>query len=422
MEQLLEALDVSAGARKDILAWYLKHRWAPGAIREMHHPFRGVLEVIRWFQFQPNTAVGLVTGRPETLRKDTLRSLNELGKPYRVKFSDELLYMNPRGWEEGVADVKVAGLRHFRELGYRVFAFIDNEPANLKAVAADDPKKEVLLLHANTIFESKRTRAPRGTVRGKAYRLADLIPGEEALPTRVQLVWHGVNDQHNLRQFLASEVRWAEVDARLDPTGDRVILRHDSFAKTPLAPDERWFPLSETLDRIKAHGRAIKIDLKTGGSLLDSVLQLVKDKGVSDGDLWFNANIERLTLQGFQKLIAAHPNAVIQCPVDFLLPLILAAPEQAHSNLEMLTGWGINRFSVNWAQQDWRTVLDQMERWGYEVNIYNVPDLESFLQAVLLLPCSVTSDFNFPQWHFYGHGSGENGDRYEYKVRKAKGL
>jgi hypothetical protein len=158
---------VPEGARQDILRWYLDHRWEPGAIREMHRPFRGVLEVIRWFQLQPNTHVGLVTGRPEAIRTDTLRSLNELGKPYRVQFSDELLYMNPADWEQRVPEVKVAGLRYFREKGYRVFAFIDNEPVNLKAVGTADNKKEVLLLHAHTIFESKRTRTPRGTVWGE---------------------------------------------------------------------------------------------------------------------------------------------------------------------------------------------------------------------------------------------------------------
>ncbi len=47
-----------------------------------------------------------------------------------------------------------------------------------------------------------------------------------------------------------------------------------------------------------------------------------------------------------------------------------------------------------------------MDKWGYEVNIYNVPDLESFLQAILILPRSVTADFNFPKWNYYGHGSG----------------
>jgi hypothetical protein len=33
------------------------------------------------------------------------------------------------------------------------------------------------------------------------------------------------------------------------------------------------------------------------------------------------------------------------------------------------------------------------------MNIYAVPDLVAFLQAALLLPRSLTADFNFPQWH-----------------------
>jgi hypothetical protein len=35
-------------------------------------------------------------------------------------------------------------------------------------------------------------------------------------------------------------------------------------------------------------------------------------------------------------------------------------------------------------------------------NIYNVPDLEAFLQAALLLPRSITSYFNFPKWFYRG--------------------
>ena len=281
---------------------------------------------------------------------------------------------------------KVDGLRHFREQGYRVFALIDNEPTNLKAIAESDGDNSVLLLHATTVFESKRARAPKRAVRGNSYRLAELVSNEHALPARVQFAWHGVNDEPNLRQFLASDVRWAEVDARLDPTGDQVILRHDSFADTPLAPDEQWFPFAAALDKLSAHERGVKIDLKAGGMLTDLALELVQEKGFADADLWFNANIERLTGSGFQLIKAEHPEAVIQCPVDFLVPLIIAAPDQAQANLEMLSEWGINRFSINWAERDWRAVLDQMEQWDYEVNIYNVPDLEAFLQAVLLLP------------------------------------
>jgi hypothetical protein len=38
-----------------------------------------------------------------------------------------------------------------------------------------------------------------------------------------------------------------------------------------------------------------------------------------------------------------------------------------------------------------------------------VSDLEEFLEASLLLPTSVTADFNFPEWGYYGRGSGEGG-------------
>ncbi len=418
VDDLLEELKIPKRVRKNILNWYKEQRWTAAAIREMHHPFEGVLDVIRWFQLQPNTDVGLVTGRPETLREDTLYSLNQLGKPYRVIFTNELLFMNHGNWEEGVPDIKVAGLKYFTEVGYHVFAFVDNEPLNLKALARADLDEQVLLLHANTIFESIRTRVPRGTVRGKDYRLSKLVPNEKVLPSHVQLVWHGVNDEANLRQYLASDVRWAELDIRLEPGQYNMILRHDSFTETPLDPGEEWITLREVMEKIGAAGRAIKLDLKAGGSLLDQVLELIAENDLADKDLWFNANIEKLKEQGFRRLAKAHPKAIIQCPIDFLAPLTLTTPDKAHETLQMLTKWGINRFSIRWDQEELRAIFDQMDLWEYEVNIYNVPDLESFLQAVYMLPRSVTSDFNFPQWHYYGRGPGKGGNHHNYTARK----
>ncbi|MCH7663434.1 MAG: HAD hydrolase-like protein, partial [Chloroflexi bacterium] len=183
VDDLLEELKIPKKARRDILDWYKQQRWTTAAIREMHHPFEGVLDVIRWFQLQPNTDVGLVTGRPESLREDTLESLNQFGKPYRVIFTNELLFMNLGNWEEQVPDIKVAGLKYFTDAGYHVFAFVDNEPLNLKALDKADLEEQVLLLHANTIFESIRTRVPRGTARGKDYRLSKLVPNEKVLPS-----------------------------------------------------------------------------------------------------------------------------------------------------------------------------------------------------------------------------------------------
>ena len=134
VERLLTELPIPPENQKEISHWYSQNRWSPECILHAHAPLASVLEVIRWFQLQPNTSVGLNTGRPEPLRKDTLRSLNELGKEYKVQFSDTLLHMNPAGWEQEVANAKVAGVRHFKAAGYRVLAFVDNEP-NLQAVS-----------------------------------------------------------------------------------------------------------------------------------------------------------------------------------------------------------------------------------------------------------------------------------------------
>lgn len=419
VERLLAIFQIPPKKQREILDWYNQHRWSSKFVLHSHQPFSAVLEVVRWFQLQPNTFVGLNSGRPEQLRSDTLRSLNELGEEFKVQFTDDLLYMNPQGWEKDVENSKVAGVRHFQEAGYRIFAFVDNEPDNLNAIAKIDPDKEILLLHANTIFESKRTRLSPRIVKGKTYDLTELIP-EKALPQHIQFVWHGVNDEANMRQFLASDIAWAECDVRMDPLGDKLILRHDSFTEAPLEEDEEWLDFEYLLGRLLKAGKSIKMDLKAGGILVDKVVDCFASQSLDDAQLWFNGNVERLQKEGFRKLATAHPRAVLQCPVDFLAPLICSAPEKAKEILDMFTAWGINRFSISWQTQNMCAFFDQMDKWGYEVNIYNVPDLESFLEAVLLMPRSITSDFNFPKWHYYGTGSGEGGDYFGYSVRKRR--
>jgi len=82
----------------------------------------------------------------------------------------------------------------------------------------------------------------------------------------------------------------------------------------------------------------------------------------------------------------------------------------------MLVDWGVNRFSIAWATPHTRRLFDQLQRWGHDVNIYAVPDLAAFLQAALLLPRSLTADFNFPQWHYFGRGSGAHLDHHTYRL------
>jgi hypothetical protein len=150
--------------------------------------------------------------------------------------------------------------------------------------------------------------------------------------------------------------------------------------------------------------------------VLDRVLQIVTDEGFTEDRLWFNGEIEATREEGFRRIRAEHPEAIVQCPISWLSPLITGAPAEAHKTLEMLTSWGVSRFSINWGDDLARESFDELAGWDYEINFYGVPNLEAFLEAVLLLPSSVTSDFNFPQWHHYGHGSGKDGLHFTYAI------
>lgn len=101
---------------------------------------------------------------------------------------------------------------------------------------------------------------------------------------------------------------------------------------------------------------------------------------------------------------------------------MLAAPDLARAVLRMLGGWGISSFSVAWGRERTLSMVRQLEEWGYEVNLYAVPDHQSFLQAVLLVPRSVTADFNFPEWNYDGRGSGERRRYHRYPSRQSTAV
>lgn len=417
VDQYLAQRGFDDAVQRDVLAWYLDKRWTTEAVMRSHRPFRGVMEVIRWFQMQPRTHVGLNTGRPEPIRRDTLRSLNSLGRRYKVVFRDDLLHMYP-GEENGpVTQSKADGILAFREAGFHVFAVVDNEPDNLEAVSRVDPTGEILPVHADTIFDSKRSRLPSSTVSGSDYDLTELIT-EEKLPGHVQFVWHGVNDEANLRQFIGSDVQWGECDVRFDAAGADVVLRHDGFTRRPMRDGETLLRLKDVLPQLARARKSIKVDLKEGGALVDEVIDILRAFGVEDRSLWVNGSTQDLDRSVFERFAREFPGAVIQCPIGFMAPLVVISPSLARDRLEEFRSQGINRFSIDWKIRELPEILDQMDAWGYEVNVYNVPDLESFLQAVLLQPTSVTSDFNFPQWYYFGRGPGENMHHHAYALAR----
>ena len=296
---------------------------------------------------------------------------------------------------------------------------MDNEPSNLVAVSKADPDEEVLLLHANTIFESRRIRLPTHSVKGTVYDLTKLA-SEEHLPRHIQFVWHGVNDKANLRQFLASDVQWGEIDVIAVSESGQLILSHDPPRRRRQDNMFGLLPFEEAFDKLVASGKSVKIDIKGDAATFDAVFAAVEEAEIDHSRLWFNGKIETLGEAAIRKLSETFSSSVVQCPVDFLVPLMSASPTKALDVLLMMKDWGVNRVSVKWETASDGTVLDLLDKWGFDVNIYNVPDLKSFLRAVLLEPRSITSDFNLPNWHYYGRGSGEAGLLYEYSMRRVR--
>ena len=416
VRELLSRLSLPAADRERVAAWYDRAYWSPDAVLRAHRPFSGVMEVMRWFQIQPDTVVGLNTGRTEALRAGTLDCLNELGKEYKVRFASDLLHMRPASRDRSVPQVKADGVLRFQQAGYRVFAAVDNEPANLAAIAEVDPSHEIMLLHADTIFESQRKALPPRSVSGDVYDLTRLAQ-ETDLPRHVQLVWHGVNDARNLRQFLASNVTWGEADVRLHPASEQLVLRHDPLHGAHPCRQQDLLPLEDVLESVAAFGKSIKLDLKEGDSVIHESLAALRSAGFDDSRVWFNANAYVLGRDGFAVLVGAYPSAIFQSPIDSMVPLLLNRPEEGLECLEELRSWGVNRLSVKWDTPQMSRLVEQLSSWGFETNVYNVPDLKAFLKTALLLPRSITSDFNFPQWHYFGRGSGQEGRYHEYAIK-----
>ncbi|HKA84195.1 MAG TPA: hypothetical protein VKD21_10055, partial [Acidimicrobiales bacterium] len=231
------------------------------------------------------------------------------------------------------------------------------------------------VLARRTVYAWRHSSSPEAP----AGRRCDLrAPVTEAdLPDRVELVWHGVNDRANLRHFLGSPVRWGECDVRRDPQG-RLALCHDPFeGSVGSGPDDRTAqPLlaDEFLRIALAGGKGVKLDIKQP-DVVDELLSLVVRTGASGHDLWFNGRIDVLGEDAFRGLRRAWPAATVQCPIDALCPMIDASPDRARVALAELAAWGIDRFSLAWGSGCIALLLERLERWGHDVNVYAVENL-----------------------------------------------
>jgi len=203
----------------------------------------------------------------------------------------------------------------------------------------------------------------------------------------VELIWHRANTLTELQAFLSSKVRWVECDVRIDPEGV-VRVGHE-----PLTGGERRsrMRLVEWLDLVRASGRAVKIDLKEDGPVLDRALGAIV--GFQDTDLWFNAAIEVPRGEvGFRRLAEAHPGARLSCPLDTLVPYLLYAGSAAYPILDLLATWGMNRLSVGVCVEEAETFVHAAHDRGWPIDIWDVETGEDLERALLMEPDSITGD------------------------------
>jgi hypothetical protein len=377
-----------------VVLFLRENLWREDTVLLSHRPFRGVLEVIRWFQIQKNTYVALNTGRSEDMRDLTLESLNIIGKEFRVKFNSEFLYMNPIKirTEDDIKTYKSKGIKYYQSLGYKVIAFLDNEPINLQAVATalDDP--DILLMHADTMFSSPKELVPLTAMTGSEYIFTDIIQ-PNLLPRHVEFVWNGVNDLETYQNYIDSNVHWAELDVRVHPMDQELVLKHSSFDNVQFKRS-KFMKFDEMIEKLSPSKRGIKLTLKEGHELLLKVLNQLEETSV-ENDLWFDIIFEMFDIEGLNQIKRHYPEAIISTRVDFLVPLLSQFPKFVEDILRNLTKIGINQFSVSLHTYNKELFLEKLDDMKYDLNIRDVISIEEFMQALILLPKSIITNFDF---------------------------
>lgn len=390
---LLEQLDIPSMHQEDIIHWYNTYRWLSEEILRSHHPFAGMLDIMHWFQMQPNTFIGVNTSRPEVNRLDTLRMLRKLGQAYNVRFSSNLINMNPFGWDRNVPEVKAAGIEYFWQSGFHLFAMVDSDPENLETVSRIDIQQEILLLGPEDILNIRPEQ--NLTLMERAEPIKINTPDAASYnPQSIQLAWQNITDRESLNRFLNSGIQWAEFSAELDPESGKVLMQQNQLSRSRHQYGVFDY-MQYMLDLFRTMDRSIKIDLKEGGHLLDELFAMLEYYGFDDARLWFSADVEVIGMDGCKKLKKQYPTSILQCALDNLILNMDHIPETMDDRLKHLTDCGISRFSIKWHPKNLSRLKLYMDGLGLELHIDDVPDLEAFIAVVLLRPHSATAEFDF---------------------------
>ena len=201
----------------------------------------------------------------------------------------------------------------------------------------------------------------------------------------IELVWHRLNREHDLRRFFRSAVHWAECDARIEPSGD-IVVSH-----SPGTRGDR--PFAEWIADVASAGRGAKIDVKEAGPVLEAVLGIVASTPIHEEDLWFNCAAEIIGGRpGFEAISSAHPLARISVPVDTLASWLLVCPDRGLDLLAELRTWGVDRLSVSVQTIAFQEVVQLLKRDGWATNVWDVSRQAQLSDALAARPQSITAD------------------------------
>jgi hypothetical protein len=336
---------------------------------ERDRPRPGVTDVVRLFEMQPLTRVALMSDRPADAVQAALHE-------YDLAFDADLVRVRPP--DGSPADHLRATLRDLGpgRAGYRVAAVIHSNTAVVKALDGS----QVLALPT---------------------------PAHAEHGGPVELVWHRVNQQMARRQFLASPIRWAEVDLRCDDDG-RLVVHHGDLDPATSAGRE----ITEAGDILRAFreaGKGLNLDVKDP-SALGATLDAVADHGFPDEDVWVNGRVDHFGEDRLRSVKKRFPGSRLQCPLEFIGPVAATMPDVARQVVERMGDWGVDRFSLAWTHPDTPLIRDRLDEWGLELNLYAITDLEQVVAAMLTVPRSLTADFALPEWHYFGRGQGNDGE------------
>ena len=391
LERALTRMGVEYRHAGQVLDWYGKNRWSNWVLNEAHIPFPGVLDVIRWLQLHRNTYVGLNTARIERLREETLLSLNRLGKEYRVRFDNDLLLMNRTERKTEIAAAKVEAIRACRQKGYRVVAVIDNEPDILDSIMQMEQADEILLLHARTLFNLRRTALPARAVNGNVYDLTELARMQH-LPRHIQLVWSNIHDTIQMDGFLASNVQWGDITDLVNR-----IYYANKFGENSDTQVKDISIYEHMVGMMAEMHKGARLDLISEFIEVNGYLEVVSQFGFRPDQLWFRVNLDRFNGEDIRQLAMRFPGATIECQADFLTPLLMDANEKLDQLLARLELFGINRFGVDWNTRKMKQMVEWLVDNGRNVTLNNVCGYDAFLQAVLMGPRAILSDFSFAE-------------------------